>query len=542
MAGPCGPDSRNGCDVLLVEELGQQRLPARALAAVLRQAGFGVQLADLGPASSDGAGDLWAIVALAGELRPRLVLFSILFASRVPEYLALAAALRKAGVRTHITMAGPLASFAPAELLAACPALDSVLCGEAEANIVELACRLNDSAGLPAVPGLAYRGPDGSMRRGRDWPAPIADLDSLPFPAYDGGLASYSGYGFATVEGSRGCYHKCAFCLPTTFYKRSQGPCYRARSSANLVDEIETLYRRGARLFLFDDEQFLPPEPLRAKRVAQIEQELTRRNLEIAFTIKCRADDVEAPLFRQLRQMGLLRVYVGIESGCPASLDLFGKGVTPERNLAALVTLEDLGIVADFYDLAFHPWSTLETVNTDIAFCRRATPHISTPLRFSEVGILPGTRLAERLRAEGRCRGEPWNYTYELAHPRDEILRRMSHFVFAASGPRRCIEQVTEAWYAILLEQRFQPSRFDAALTGRLREVVARLNRDWLAVWSEMLQLARVGPILEAGPVNDAAGSWAARMNVGCMQAAGILAELGLSGRTNTGTEVVPIC
>ena len=127
--------------ILVVEDLGQQHLSARSLAAVLRRAGWDARLADFSR-GQDGEGDdtsTDAIIALAGKLRPRLIIFSVLFADRIPEHLALIAALRRAGVRAHVTLTGPLPSFAPAELLAACPALDSVLCGEAEASVATLA-------------------------------------------------------------------------------------------------------------------------------------------------------------------------------------------------------------------------------------------------------------------------------------------------------------------------------------------------------------------------------------------------------------------
>jgi anaerobic magnesium-protoporphyrin IX monomethyl ester cyclase len=550
MPGSCKAQSSPsaGCNVLLIEDLGQQRLSARALAAVLQQAGARAHVAHYAPERTDGGEEVQAVVALAGQLQPRLVLLSILFASRIPEFLALATALREAGLRTHIAMVGPLPSFAPGELLAACPALDSVLCGEAEAVVAALVAGMDDRAQPPAVPGLALRSQSGAIRA-NTWPAPVEDLDSLPFPVHDDGLPSFRGRGFATVEGSRGCYHSCAFCLPTAFYSAGQEAGgngrsrYRSRSVCNLIDEIEALYREGARLFLFDDEQFLPPGLLRASRLAQLEAELARRGLEIAFTIKCRADDVEEELFRQLCRMGLVRVYVGVESGCQASLDLFGKGVKAARNLEALAVLDGLSIVADFYDLMFQPWSTLETVETELAFCRKAASHLSTPLRFNEVGILPGTGLAARLRVEGRCSVEPWSWTYRIADPRVEVLRRLNRVVFGTSGPRTSVDRMlTESWFALLLERRFRPASFDGAIPDRLRDVATGLNLDWLAVWSEMLEFARIGPILEAGPVNDAAGRWAARVNARCMHAAGALAELGLSGPTGTGTEVLPLC
>jgi radical SAM superfamily enzyme YgiQ (UPF0313 family) len=311
----------------------------------------------------------------------------------------------------------------------------------------------------------------------------------------------------------------------------------------NLVDELEMLYRRGARLFLFDDEQFLPPKPLREARIAQLEQELGQRGLEIAFTIKCRPDDVEPELFRRLQRMGLLRVYVGVESGCQASLNLFGKGTMVERNVEALAILDRLDMVADFYDLLFHPWSTLESLEADVAFCRRVASSISTPLRFREVGILPGTRLAARLKAEGRGGGEPWSFSYALADPRVEVLRRLNRLVFTASAHWiRTERTLTESWFALLLERRFRPAPFDEARAGNLREAVTRLNRECLAVWSDMLEFARASAVGDAGQVNAAAAQWAERVHTSCMRATAAAADLGLSASEGSAEEAPLPC
>jgi len=162
--------------------------------------------------------------------------------------------------------------------------------------------------------------------------------------------------------------------------------CYRLRSIPNLVEEIEALYRQGARLLLFDDEQFLPPGQARVERVRALGDALERRGLDIAFTIKCRPDDVDETLLGYLKAMGLIRVYLGVESGCQASLDRLGKGTTVEQNARALAVLDRLGIVADFRSLLFHPWSTPETVRSDLEFMARALPLVANPFVFSEVG------------------------------------------------------------------------------------------------------------------------------------------------------------
>ena len=466
-----------------------------------------------------GQGDAGAIIALAAKLRPRLIIFSVLFADRVPEQLALIAALRRAGVRAHVTLTGPLPSFAPAELLAACPALDSVLCGEAEASVAALAAGLDDPARWHDVPGVAYR-EAGSLRVCTNpWPAAVAELDDLPWPQRDSTGTSYLGYGFATVQSSRGCYHACAMCLPCAFYRAAPGGGYRLRSIPNLVDEIEALYRRGTRLFLFDDEQFLPPGDARHARVEAFAQELARRELAIAFTLKCRPDDVEAGILRRLQKIGLLRVYVGIESGCQATLDLLGKGVTVQRNTEALATLDRLGLVADFFCLIFHPWSTLETIATDLAFLEQAIPQHATVFNFNEVAVYPGTPLARRLQGEGRVEGVPWPLAYEIADPRAELLRRLNTLIFGGSTAHdRIRDRVTQAWFARLLARRFHPQESDDAQFGMLKALAGRLNQETLDVWQQMMAFVRQEDIHDPARVNLSAGRWAGVVHAACLQ------------------------
>jgi len=518
-------ESASHADVLLVEDLGQQRLPARSLVAVLRRAGLSAQLVPFGVGD-----DPDEIVALAHNTQPHLVVLSILFAHRVAENLALASRLRAAGTTAHLTMVGPLPTFAYADLLAACRALDSVLRGEAEASIVHLAaaCLARPLASslqaaispaealTPAVcadvPGLAYRSPD---VRANPLPASIPDLDAMPFPARDDGLPTLNDLGFATVEGSRGCYHSCAFCLPCAFYRASAASPYRLRSIPNLVDEIEELYRQGTRLFLFDDEQFLPPRRVRAGQVQALGDQLKQRGLDIAFTIKCRADDVDKTLFRQLKALGLIRVYLGVESGCQASLDRLGKGVTATGNAQALARLDALDIVADFRCLLFHPWSTLETIRADIEFLDQVLAHISTPYTFHEVECYPGTLLAERLQAEGRARvGQVGNLSYSIADAGAELLRRLGRVVFGTRDAAQAIHrQVVQAWYDSLLLRRFWPERFAGDKARALRNIVARLNRESLAVWREMLSFADGSDLYDADRVNEYAAAWASRVN-----------------------------
>jgi len=492
-------------DVLLVEDMSQQCLPSRSLAAVLQRASWRTRQMHFSgaPAEADN------ILAFARRECPRLVVFSILFGDHVADCLALITALRESGADAHVTMTGPLPAMAAAELLDACPALDSILRGEAEANIVQLAACADDPARWQSIPGLACR--RNAVRTVGPRRVIVSNLDELPDPAHPEGIPTWSGYGFATVESSRGCYHACTFCLPCAFY-RALGVPYRQKSVERVVQEIETLYRQGARLFLFDDEQFLAPGRARTSRVDALARALDERGLCIAFTIKCRADDVDAALFGRLQAMGLVRVYVGIESGCPATLDVLGKGVTVERNVEALATLDELGIVADFRSLLFHPWSTLETIEADLGFMERVLPYVSTGLDLREVEVYPGTPMAAHLQSEGRGAQVPGSLPYVLADPRAELLRRLNRIVFSPASIHADLRAaLTEAWFSLALRRRFESPGF-CERGRRLKDAARHINAVTVDIEREMLAFVRHGDLYDADEVNARAAAWTMRV------------------------------
>ncbi|MBI5032067.1 MAG: radical SAM protein [Chloroflexi bacterium] len=484
--------------IFLIEDLSQQHLQAQSVAAVLRQADFRTCLLDSAETDPN------TIVALAIQGQPRLIIFSILFADHVSEYLGLGHALRNAGVHAHLTLIGALPALASATFLAACPALDSVVGSEPEATIAQLAYTCHDSAQWQRIPGIAYRSPTPHANP----PPPPIHLDDLPFALRDSPISNSqpptSHLQFATIAASRGCYHECAFCLPCAFY-RALGTRYRLRSIFHLVDEIQVLSQQGTRLFLFDDEQFLPPRGAREKRIAEFADALRQRDLQIAFTCKCRADEVDEAFFRQLHDLGLLRVYIGIESGHQPTLDWMRKKTTVQQNADALKTLDQLGIVANFRTLLFHPWSTLETIRTEIDFLENVTPHGPTLFSFRDVEIFAGTPLAEQTRNPISRRN--WVSEYTIADPRAELLRRLNRIVYGSSYTKTQ-DALDQAWFDVLLSKRFG-MQSDASELDRLKGIAINLNRITLGVWREMLEFVEREDIYDAAGVHLRAGEWA---------------------------------
>ena len=209
------------------------------------------------------------------------------------------------------------------------------------------------------------------------------------------------------------------------------------------------------------------------------------RGLRIGFTIKCRPDEVDPDLFRQLKEAGLLRVYLGLESNCQWVLSRFGKGFGAAANRRAWRVLEALGLVADFRVLLFHPWSTVETVAGEIEALGGLLDLVPSCLSFREVEIYPGTRLARDLAIEGAGR-RPGPAGLPLPDAGAEWLRRMQRRSEGRGPYRRLCDHLTLDWFsALLADRRLIPG--GGPDRRAIRAAARAANEAALVVLSELL-------------------------------------------------------
>lgn len=507
-------------DVLLVGAEELENLSTRYLAAVLRQHGYSVELA-----SFSMADEMDAVVEYAQSAQPRLVGLSIIFQYRAPEFMELAAELRDVLPEAHITTGGHFPTFAAADLLRDYAPLDSVVRGEGELTLLELVRQLDSPETWDTILGLTFRR-DGRVVETSPRPL-IADLDSLPFPARDTPPQHHLGVGFSPIVGSRGCFRDCAFCSIHSFYGASRGgPLQRFRSVPNLVDEMDMLYHNyGVRFFVFNDDEWFPAGPARLARIAALERELRQRRLDLITSIKCRADDVVEDLFRRLMDMGVVRAYVGVESGSDHSLRTLNKRTTVAQNRQALEVLHRVGMLADFGLIFFDPDSTVEDIRANLDFFHAMAGQGQAPLSFGRMEVYAGTPILERMQRQGRLTGNYMAWNYQISDPRVEMLFRlmyaaMRHRHYANDGAAK---QCSIACYELTMAKYMMRTRADPALAEELRQIVARVNNHSLGVLEEMLDLVLHENIYDANLINDQASAWASRVNLFDVQA---LAEL----------------
>jgi anaerobic magnesium-protoporphyrin IX monomethyl ester cyclase len=430
-----------GLDVVLVGYQDQGNLGMGYLAAVLQQHGRTVELFEI----RDGPED---IAARLVSRQPLLVGFSLIFQYFLPQYRLVAKYLREVGITSHFTIGGHYPSLCHDELLRHLPEIDSVVRYEGELTLVHLVEQLSAGRDWRETPGIAYLGEDQVVVT--EPRTLVPDLDSLPFPHRPYKAEQIGGFPTLPLLASRGCARRCSFCSIHTFYRTAPGRVVRVRKPAKVIEEMLHLYRDfGVRVFLFQDDDF----PLWGNPGRRWADELVKRLQESGLAdrtiwkISCRAQYVEVELFSKLRDAGLFLVYMGIESGVEAGLELLHKQMTVEDNLTGVQILKQVGILFSYGFMLFDPSSSFETVRQNINFLRQIVGDGSAAANFCRMLPYGGTPIRDILQREGRLRGDLTHPDYEFLDLRlNEYHRLLSKTVAPWIHNEGLSHQLSYAW------------------------------------------------------------------------------------------------
>jgi radical SAM superfamily enzyme YgiQ (UPF0313 family) len=186
------------------------------------------------------------------------------------------------------------------------------------------------------------------------------------------------------------------------------------------TEMLELNQEFGVRVFLFQDDDF----PLWGKAGRRWADDLVGRMHASGLAghsiwkISCRAEYVEPELFTQLRDAGLFRVYMGIESGVAEGLEILHKQLTVEENLAAVRTLKDVGLLFSYGFMLFDPSSSFDSVRENLEFLREIIGDGSAAATFCRMLPYGGTPIRDLLEVEGRLRGDIRRPDYVFLDPR----------------------------------------------------------------------------------------------------------------------------
>jgi radical SAM superfamily enzyme YgiQ (UPF0313 family) len=366
---------------------------------------------------------------------PDVVGLAAQFQHRGVDFLGLATALRKAGFRGHITAGGHFATMGYSNILAGRYGVDSVILYDGEETVVELLAAIAAERGLADVAGIAFRSASGAVVRTAPRCLP-QELDALPIAQRYRPHARHMRIPFVPVSGSRGCWASCSFCSITTVLRDARahgahGKLLRLRSPQDVAAEMAVLGRAvgGSAIFCFHDENFLLPRPADSlARVQAIKQYLDEAGMErAAFVGKCRPDTLTPELARGLAELGVIRLYVGVENASQPGADHLNRRVSVASMGQALDACSEAGVTPCYNLLLFEPETKLEDVAENIAFMRR---HADTPVNFCRAEPYLGTPLHHKLAQAGKLSGSFLGWDYRLADDRAELLFRISSAAF----------------------------------------------------------------------------------------------------------------
>jgi len=246
--------------------------------------------------------------------------------------------------QVKIVIGGGIITAEPQTAMIALEYADFGVIGEGEITSVELCNALcNGTVEYSNIEGIIYTD-NGNWTQTKPR-GEIMDLNSLPFPDYDGfGLDHYlelppMSISNVTVNrsffviGSRSCPYQCTFCFHST------GKKYRQRSIDNLIKEVEYLSNEhNVKHIMFSDELFAR----KIERVKIIED--TAKKFNITWSAFFRVDDVNDELIEILKKGKCTSMSLGLESACNKILKSMRKKITIEQIDSALQLIYSAGI------------------------------------------------------------------------------------------------------------------------------------------------------------------------------------------------------
>lgn len=248
----------------------------------------------------------------------------------------------------HIILAGgPHATHMPEECREA--GCDYVFQGEAETSLANFLLEETHKSWL--VPENKLLDLDTQM--------PFPDRFSIPITKYK---YSIDGESAAVMMSSRGCPYNCTFCARITKQCRIQSA---VRTFKEIMFVHDTL---GYNAFMFFDDVFTSSK----KRLRELCNYLEGQK----FKFRCfsRTNLIDPEICGYLKDMGVVEVGLGVESGSKEILMRNLKGTTPEINTRAIELLHRFGIRAKSFLIVGLPGETKETVIETCKWIETAKP------------------------------------------------------------------------------------------------------------------------------------------------------------------------
>ncbi|MEJ2196511.1 MAG: radical SAM protein [Ignavibacteriaceae bacterium] len=261
--------------------------------------------------------------------------------------------------------------------------IDVIVIGEGIFTFRELVSRYEKGIEFEGITGIAVSG-NGSLKK--SGLVGQVDLDAFPFPErqltkkYREHYYSYWMKPLASIRTSKGCPYRCNFCA---MWKLTNGKYFK-RTPQKIVEELEGIEEKY--VFFADDESLLD-----VPRMMKLAELIKEKGIQKRYFLYGRSDTISRnpELIRLWREIGLERVFVGLEFFRDEDLKYILKRSTVDDNNKAVKILQELDI--DIYaSFIVRP----EFTKNDFAELRSYIQKLKLDFAaFTVLTPLPGTDL-----------------------------------------------------------------------------------------------------------------------------------------------------
>ncbi|MGB8232759.1 MAG: radical SAM protein, partial [Methanobacterium sp.] len=302
------------------------------------------------------------------------------------------------------------------ECLVNYPEIDFIIRGEGELTLLDLVKIVEQGKSPIKVDGISFRHGDNIVHNPPR--ALIDNLDNLPFPGYhfiENNMDKYhfkmmahNNAGYAMVEASRGCLHKCTFCSQWPYW----GGRWRSKSPQRIADEMEHIYNEYDITFLWltDDNLGL------GKQTNSLCDELIKKGVsdDITWFVQARSDDIikHKKVLPKLRKAGNYWVMAGLERHDDTTINNFHKGIKPSNSKLAMDLLKENDIFAQATLIIGDRNDSHHSIQQLRDFVNYVDPDLAI---FMVLTPFPGTDLYDKARENGWIEDSNWA-NYDMVH------------------------------------------------------------------------------------------------------------------------------
>ncbi len=398
-------------NVLLIStyEMGRQPFGLASPAAWLRDAGAHVRCLDLSVES----------FCEDAVTSADLIAFYVPMHMGTRMAVSMLDGVRQINPEAHLCFYGLYASESESYLR--CSGVDTILGGEFETGLVDLAKRLSNSNNGKTTTGTQ---PEAIVSLARQ-KFLVPDRVGLPDLTKYAHLVTCEGRHLTAgyVEATRGCKHLCRHCPIVPVYNGN----FRVVQREVVLEDIRQQVAAGAQHITFGDPDFFNGVSHAIRLVTALHEE--HPHLTYDVTIKVEHLLKHAKHLKTLKESGCLFITSAVESFDEHILTIFEKHHTVRDFEAVLSHCRQAGLLLVPTFVAFTPWTTLEGYRTLLwGVARLGLVDEVSPIQYAiRLLIPPGSRLLEVPEVQeivGSLDESMLSYTWTNPDPRMDTLQK----------------------------------------------------------------------------------------------------------------------